>query len=326
VSLVSRCPRCRTLYRVTPAQLQARAGQVRCGRCMNVFDGFAALAAEQANASPDPVQFAPDAASGAASAPADAQTTKPPAEPASATPNPPDAVRNPGASSPAARAAAFQAPRSRPAAAAQSSPLAPPAPEPAATIPARKPASERFRDFADGRIVTPLRDNMLRKPSARTSRVAASALLGLLLVVQVAYSFRSQLAARYPAVRSVMSSVCGVAGCTVSLPQRPDLVKIEASDVHMIDANRPALIQLTATLRSYASYDLAYPALDLVLTNANEHALARRIFVPEEYLDQTRNPKGGIPPRAEITVALDLDTGDLNAAGFRLDLIAAPSP
>jgi hypothetical protein len=120
--------------------------------------------------------------------------------------------------------------------------------------------------------------------------------------------------------------VCDLAGCSVSLPQRPDLVKIEASDVHMIDMARPSLIQLTATLRSYANHDLAYPALDLVLTNANEHALARRIFVPEEYLDRTRDPKAGLPPRAEITVALDLDTGDLNAAGFRLDLIAAPAP
>jgi hypothetical protein len=103
-------------------------------------------------------------------------------------------------------------------------------------------------------------------------------------------------------------------------------VKIEASDVHMIDTSRPGLIQLTATLRSYASYDLAYPALDLVLTNANEHALARRIFVPDEYLDQTRDPKNGISPNAEITVALDLDTSDLNAAGFRLDLLPAPAP
>ena len=80
-------------------------------------------------------------------------------------------------------------------------------------------------------------------------------------------------------------------------PQRPDLVKIEASDVHMLEAARPALIQVTATLRSYAGYDLAYPALDLVLTNANEHALARRIFVPEEYLDATRDPAAGFPPR-----------------------------
>jgi hypothetical protein len=31
-----------------------------------------------------------------------------------------------------------------------------------------------------------------------------------------------------------------------------------------------------------------------------------------------------MPANAEITVALDLDTGDLNAAGFRLDLLAAP--
>jgi hypothetical protein len=94
----------------------------------------------------------------------------------------------------------------------------------------------------------------------------------------------------------------------------------------MTDSNRPSLIQVTATLRNYASYDLAYPALDLVLTNANEHALARRVFVPEEYLDPSRDPKAGMPPRGELTIALDLDTGDLNAAGFRLDLVAAPEP
>jgi hypothetical protein len=33
-----------------------------------------------------------------------------------------------------------------------------------------------------------------------------------------------------------------------------------------------------------------------------------------------------MPPRAEITLALDLDTTNLNAAGFRLDLLAAPAP
>jgi hypothetical protein len=108
------------------------------------------------------------------------------------------------------------------------------------------------------------------------------------------------------------------------LPQRTDLVKIEASDVHMLD--RRGVIQLTATLRSYADYDVAYPALDLVLTNATEHALARRIFLPAEYLGGTRDPKAGLPPRAEITIALDLDTDNLNAAGFRLDLLAAPAP
>jgi hypothetical protein len=94
----------------------------------------------------------------------------------------------------------------------------------------------------------------------------------------------------------------------------------------MIDPDKPGHVQLTATLRSYANFDLAYPALDLVLTNANEHALSRRIFMPDEYLDRTRDPTRGMPPRAEITLALDLDTTNLNAAGFRLDLLAAPAP
>jgi hypothetical protein len=155
---------------------------------------------------------------------------------------------------------------------------------------------------------------------------AACALLALALVLQMTYVFRSDIAARYSGFKSVLIALCDIAGCGVTLPQRPHLVRIEASDVHMIDSNRPSLIQVTATLRSYANYDLAYPALDLVLTNANEHALARRVFVPEDYLDQTRDPKAGIPPRGEVTVALDLDTGDLNAAGFRLDLLAAPPP
>jgi hypothetical protein len=144
--------------------------------------------------------------------------------------------------------------------------------------------------------------------------------------MQAVYVYRSELAARYPPMRAAYSQFCKITGCAVTLPQRPDLVKIEASDVHMLDTNRPGLIQLTATLRSYAGYDLAYPALDLVLTNANEHALARRIFVPDEYLDPMRDPKNGIPPNAEITVALDLDTTDLDAAGFRLDLLPAPPP
>src|SRR5271163_1371678 len=41
----TRCPGCRTIFRVTPQQLALRAGQVRCGHCHTVFDGVAALLA-----------------------------------------------------------------------------------------------------------------------------------------------------------------------------------------------------------------------------------------------------------------------------------------
>ncbi len=42
-NLVTRCPECSTALRVLPAQLSARGGRVRCGKCSKVFDGLANL-------------------------------------------------------------------------------------------------------------------------------------------------------------------------------------------------------------------------------------------------------------------------------------------
>ena len=46
MNLTTRCPNCGTAFRVQPAQLSARGGKVRCGKCASVFDGVAALLAE----------------------------------------------------------------------------------------------------------------------------------------------------------------------------------------------------------------------------------------------------------------------------------------
>ena len=41
--LITTCTQCGARFRVTPAQLNARQGQVRCGRCRSVFNGFQSL-------------------------------------------------------------------------------------------------------------------------------------------------------------------------------------------------------------------------------------------------------------------------------------------
>jgi predicted Zn finger-like uncharacterized protein len=46
-TLTTRCSHCDTVFRVTAEQLRARAGQVRCGRCLQVFDALAALQPER---------------------------------------------------------------------------------------------------------------------------------------------------------------------------------------------------------------------------------------------------------------------------------------
>ncbi len=55
MSLVTRCPTCGTAFRVLPAQLAAKAGRVRCGKCRTVFDGVAGLVDQRA----EPVSLEP---------------------------------------------------------------------------------------------------------------------------------------------------------------------------------------------------------------------------------------------------------------------------
>jgi predicted Zn finger-like uncharacterized protein len=317
--MVTRCPSCNTMFRVTPPQLQARQGKVRCGRCMMVFDGFKEL-----GTLPDQTPAEGELALG-------------------------DAARVP-------RAAVPDAPASREGEAitigdrdaswpgwTSSSPAESPTPAPGSgaqpegqTYPARQdpmttaeptgragPTSETASGAIDEE--PPVDESGLHHHIGPRAWVTGSALLLFALAAQAAYFYRTELASNYPGLKPALIRTCKTFGCSVPLPQRPKLINVEASDLQIIDAARPGMIQLTATLRNHAAYDLAYPALDLVLTNTKEHTLARRIFLPEEYLERGKDPKAGIPANAEITIRLDLDTGDLGAAGFRLDLLPAPA-
>ena len=58
----TRCPGCRTVFRVTDAQLALRDGQVRCGHCRTVFDGpehLISLAPAVGDAAPDELLAGP---------------------------------------------------------------------------------------------------------------------------------------------------------------------------------------------------------------------------------------------------------------------------
>jgi hypothetical protein len=95
--------------------------------------------------------------------------------------------------------------------------------------------------------------------------------------------------------------------------------------LQVVDKAQPHLVQLTATLRNRAAIDIGYPAFDLVLTDNREHALARRVIVPTDYLPGTNAAQSTIAANAEVTVRVDMDLSGLPAAGFRLNLTPAPS-
>jgi predicted Zn finger-like uncharacterized protein len=41
MSLVTRCPKCKSAFQVVLDQLRIHDGLVRCGHCSHVFDGYA---------------------------------------------------------------------------------------------------------------------------------------------------------------------------------------------------------------------------------------------------------------------------------------------
>jgi predicted Zn finger-like uncharacterized protein len=308
MAMITRCPACSTNFRVAPQQLQAQQGMVRCGRCMTVFDGFKTLSTED-----EAPADAPSAQTASASAA--------PGEAGHAEAAPAEAAQPPLAPEPAFKLEPVSATELAAAA------IAPPR----ELIP-KSDAGDEARDFGPAPEQLTIEDHLFleenRAARIRSARLwaAGALLLFLVLAAQAIYVYRGELAAHFPASRLVLARMCELAKCVVHLPQRPRLIVIEASDLQSSDPARPGVIQLTATVRNHAGYDVGFPAIDLVLTNTREHTLARRIFLPRDYLEPGRDVGAGIPAAAEVTIQLDLDTGDLNPSGFRLDLMAAPPP
>jgi predicted Zn finger-like uncharacterized protein len=248
MSMITVCPACGTSFRVTPQQLQAHHGTVRCGRCAHIFDGFQTLSTQ------------PDA---------------PPTEAPLAAP--PLVVISP--------ALIVEPPESAP----------------------------QFVMTVEETVAV----------SKQRGLVFGIVFMLLVLTVQAAYFWRGEIVAYAPALQPQLERLCAQLRCTVSLPQQPWQITIEGSEMQAIDPTAPGLIVLTATLRSHATIPLGYPALDVVLTDNDDHTVARRIFLPAEYLDNSKDARAGIAPNTEITVRLNLDVGDLGATGFRLDPLSA---
>jgi predicted Zn finger-like uncharacterized protein len=142
-------------------------------------------------------------------------------------------------------------------------------------------------------------------------------LLSIVLAGQAAYAFRTELMVSLPQTRSYYMRLCESFGCTIGLPKLSNYLHIEASDLKAVDPAHPNEIQLLVSVRNRAPIELAYPAFELTLTNSLEQAIARRVFLPAEYLPPTAQV-GGLKAGTELPIQLFLDIGALRAAGYRL--------
>jgi hypothetical protein len=144
-------------------------------------------------------------------------------------------------------------------------------------------------------------------------------LLIVALLAQALFEYRDALAANAPASRPLLSAACALFGCTIEPPRDAGALSIDASDLQADPAHR-GLLLLSATLRNRSTHAIAFPHLELTLTDASDRIVARRAFAPAEYAGGAADPHRGIPANGEHVVRVFLDASATQQAGYRLYL------
>jgi predicted Zn finger-like uncharacterized protein len=281
----TRCPACKTIFRVTPQQLELRNGQVRCGHCLTVFDGVAGLLSLAPRSRDEHDEFEEEALGPPTVTLRSAHALQPAPAPAGAeaavSEEEEEAEEGDEASDQAAAEAAY-----------------------AARFSWQEQAKKR------------------RIPNW----VYASAIpvLVLILATQTLFHFRDAIAAHWPRTKPALASMCAAAGCNLRALQEINGLSIEASDLQADPAHKGLLI-LSATIRNRMPYALAYPYLELTLSDVQkvtqqDVVVVRRAFAPLEYVSGAADLEAGIAGNAEISVKLFIDASATTQAGYQVYL------
>jgi predicted Zn finger-like uncharacterized protein len=279
----TRCPACKTIFRVTPQQLALRDGQVRCGHCLKVFDGVAGLLSLAPRPRDEHDEFEEEAL------------------------GPPTVTLR--------SAHALQ-----------------PAPEASGEEPDTEAQAaeegEEARDEATAEAAYAARFSWQEEAKRRRipNGVYAGAIpvLVLILAAQALFHFRDAIAAHWPRTKPALASMCAAAGCQLRALQEINGLSIEASDLQADPAHKGLLI-LSATIRNRMPYALAYPYLELTLSDVQkvtqqDVVVVRRAFAPLEYVSGAADLESGIAGNAEVNVKLFIDASATTQAGYQVYL------
>ena len=286
--MLTRCPQCATTFRVTPEQLKARQGRVRCGECQEVFNALDTLVEEippATAAEPVPAAETPPPPAGAQKSAA-AEPTAAPELPSIETALEPSCVE-------------------------AATPLET---EPVTELISVPPAPAEVEAEP-----VPVLEPLLHEDGPRRDwpwALGIGAALAV-LAVQATMHFRTELAVLYPQAKPWLAAACDAFGCELLLPRKPELIGIETSDLHP-DAD--GKLTLLATLKNRAPFAQEYPHLELTLTDTTDRPLVRRILPPAAYLPPQATVSRGFGTNSEVAVNLAVDATGVPAVGYRLYL------
>ena len=160
-----------------------------------------------------------------------------------------------------------------------------------------------------------------RRPRVRASLAVAGLLLAGLLAAQVGVHFRDGLAARHPALRPALETLCGITGCRIEAPRRLAALTVESSGLTRRDGD--AAYRLSVVLLNRDTIAVAPPSVELSLTDPSGALIARRALAPSDFHRVADDAPGGaepVPGGRETAWEARLDTGGVRVSGYTVEL------
>lgn len=138
------------------------------------------------------------------------------------------------------------------------------------------------------------------------------------LAVQLAWWLRETVMVYWPDSQPLYVQACQQLGCRVLPPRDIDGLQIEPSDLRQVDD--PHHLELKVPLRNRFNVALAYPAIELTLLDRQNNVVVRRVLWPQDYVTPGARIEAGLPARTTQTMIVRLDTGNVVASNFRIEI------
>jgi predicted Zn finger-like uncharacterized protein len=329
--VLTQCPNCQTIFRVTSEILRVAEGQVRCGRCQTQFDALARLIDEDDNGDLQVVHTntARDEAQTET-----IQVEEPPTHEditlegrrieISGTYRSLDAQTN----EPAIREEVIEEwvdldEEDTPPLASE------PQPEPEQASRAAQPFEPtRLRRMSTSRVERPASESnpeleFLAPPVTRALPISRAwqwlaAPLLLILLAQIVHAHRGTLA-RNPKLGPAVISLYHVFGSNLTPEWNLHAYEIRQWGV-VSDPNIPGTLKVRASVKNLAEFPQPYPLLKLVLEDRWGEQVRARAFEPREYLDSSATAERMMAPAQEANATIAIVDPGPDAEGFRFDV------
>ena len=160
---------------------------------------------------------------------------------------------------------------------------------------------------------------LLRSPAIlKIAERVIAVLLAITLLLQLAWWQRETVMVYFPHAQSLYASACETLGCIITPPRDIDGLQIENSGLRQVDGSHK--LELRLSLRNRYDVALAYPAIELTLLDDKNNVAIRRVLWPQDYARPHTIFANGLAPRSTQPVIVRLDTGDVVAANYRVQV------